>query len=46
MTSEPERKRFRRAEFQGLWDMPTQLEWFANLDNPCTRRAYRLDDRS
>ena len=23
--------------------MPPELEWFANLDNPRTRRAYRLD---
>jgi site-specific recombinase XerD len=25
--------------------MPPELEWFANLDNPRTRRAYRLDVR-
>ena len=30
-----------RAEFQGLGDMPPEVEWFANLDNPRTRRAYR-----
>jgi hypothetical protein len=23
--------------------VPPELEWFANLDNPRTRRAYRLD---
>jgi hypothetical protein len=23
--------------------MPPELEWFANLDNPRTRRAYRID---
>jgi integrase/recombinase XerD len=23
--------------------MPPELEWFANLDNPRTRRAYRND---
>jgi hypothetical protein len=40
---EPEGKRLSRAEFQGLGDMPPELEWFANLDNPCTRRAYRND---
>src|SRR3954465_4754380 len=40
---EPEGKRLSRAEFQGLGDMPPELEWFANLDNPRTRRAYRLD---
>ena len=42
---EPEVKRLGRAEFQGLSDMPPELEWFANLDNPRTRRAYRLDVR-
>jgi site-specific recombinase XerC len=38
----PER-RLSRAEFQGLGEMPPELEWFANLDNPRTRRAYRID---
>jgi site-specific recombinase XerD len=23
--------------------MPAELEWFANIDNPRTRRAYRND---
>jgi len=36
-------KRLSRAEFQGLGEMPPELEWFANLDNPRTRRAYRND---
>lgn len=45
IASEPEGKRLGRAEFQGLSDMPPELEWFANLDNPRTRRAYRLDVR-
>jgi hypothetical protein len=40
---ESEGKRLSRAEFQGLGDMPPELEWFANLDNPRTRRAYRND---
>src|SRR4051794_25283031 len=40
-----EGRRLSRAEFQGLSDMPPELEWFANLDNPRTRRAYRLDVR-
>src|SRR5690242_1786131 len=40
---EPEGKRLSRAEFQGLGEMPPELEWFTNLDNPRTRRAYRLD---
>ena len=30
-------------EFQGLAAMPAELEWFANIDNPRTRRAYRID---
>ena len=30
-------------EFQGLAEMPAEMEWFANLDNPRTRRAYRID---
>src|SRR5256885_15805946 len=38
-----EGKRLSRAEFQGLGEMPPELEWFANLDNPRTRRAYRID---
>ncbi len=29
-------------EFQGLAEMPAELEWFANIDNPRTRRAYRI----
>ena len=36
-------RRLSRAEFQGLGDMPPELEWFANLDNARTRRAYRID---
>ena len=28
------------AEFQGLADVPPELEWFANLTNPGTRRVY------
>ena len=45
VASEAEGKRLSRAEFQGLGEMPPELEWFANLDNPRTRRAYRLDVR-
>jgi hypothetical protein len=43
IASEPEGKRLSRAEFQGLGEMPPEVEWFANLDNPRTRRAYRND---
>lgn len=28
------------VEFQHLAEVPAELEWFANLGNPCTRRAY------
>jgi integrase/recombinase XerD len=31
------------AEFQQLADVPAATEWFANIDNPNTRRAYRND---
>ena len=30
-----------RAEFHKLAEVPPEAEWFANLDNPNTRRAYR-----
>jgi integrase/recombinase XerD len=38
-------RRLTRAEFQSLGEMPPELAWFANLDNPRTRRAYRIDVR-
>ncbi|MCI0535024.1 MAG: tyrosine-type recombinase/integrase [Verrucomicrobiales bacterium] len=31
------------AEFQRLADVPPEIEWFANLKNENTRRAYRND---
>lgn len=31
------------AEFQGLAAVPPELEWFANLHNAKTRRAYQQD---
>jgi len=31
------------AEFHQLAAVPAEAEWFANLDNPRTRRAYRAD---
>jgi site-specific recombinase XerD len=33
------------AEFRELQEVPPETEWFANLDNPNTRRAYRNDLR-
>ena len=32
-----------RSEFQGLSDVPAEIEWFANLNNKNTRRAYLND---
>src|SRR5580700_4255997 len=29
------------AEFRQLADVPAEVEWFRNLDNPHTERAYR-----
>ena len=34
-------RRLTSERFQGLADIPAELEWFANLGNPSTRRAYR-----
>src|SRR5512144_3422689 len=31
------------AEFQGLAEVPPELEWFANIPNAKTRRAYQQD---
>ena len=30
-------------EFQQLAEVPAETQWFANIDNPQTRRAYRND---
>jgi hypothetical protein len=30
-------------EFQDLGAVPSEVEWFANIDNPRTRRAYQID---
>lgn len=32
-----------REEFQGLADIPPEMEWFANITNANTRRAYKKD---
>ena len=32
--------RLTAARFQGLAEVPGNLEWFANIDNKSTRRAY------
>ncbi len=36
-------RRLTAAEFHRLRDVPPELEWFANIRNPNTRRAYRRD---
>lgn len=36
-------RRLTSAEFQQLAAMPATAEWFANIDNPRTRRAYQGD---
>lgn len=37
------RRALTSAEFSQLEDFPPETEWFANIDNPHTRRAYRND---
>jgi site-specific recombinase XerD len=32
-----------REEFRGLAEVPAEVEWFAKLDNPRTRAAYKID---
>jgi hypothetical protein len=39
------RRALTAAEFQELSAVPTEAEWFANIDNPRPRRAYRVDIR-
>jgi site-specific recombinase XerD len=38
-----ERRALTAAEFSGLTQVPTEAEWFANIRNPRTRRAYQID---
>jgi site-specific recombinase XerD len=38
-------QRLTAAQFHQLADVPPEAEWFANLDNPRTRRAYQVDLR-
>ena len=33
-------RRLTAVQFRGLADVPSELEWFANIDNKSTRRAY------
>ncbi|KPB78039.1 integrase [Pseudomonas syringae pv. tomato] len=36
-------RRLTAVEFQQLTAVPAAVEWFANIDNPRTRRAYQCD---
>jgi integrase/recombinase XerD len=36
----PNNRLLTAAEFQGLADVPPEIEWFANLDSAATKRAY------
>jgi len=38
--AEPSNRLLTRSEFRRLSDVPPEVEWFANLTNRCTRRAY------
>lgn len=38
-----ERRALTAAQFHQLADVPAEAEWFANIDNAQTRRAYRGD---
>ena len=38
-------RRLTAIEFHGLVDVPSELEWFANVDNKSTRRAYETHCR-
>ena len=31
------------AQFDNLAEVPPELEWLANITNPKTRRAYKID---
>ncbi len=37
------RRRLTAAEFQGLAEVPPELEWFADITNANARRAYQVD---
>jgi len=38
-------RRLTDSQFLGLANVPPEIEWFANIDNPRTRRAYEADIR-
>jgi integrase/recombinase XerD len=39
----PESRALTAAQFQRLAEVPPELEWFANIPNEKTRKAYQLD---
>jgi integrase/recombinase XerD len=39
----PNERALTAAQFQSLADVPPEVEWFANIANENTRRAYRTD---
>lgn len=38
-----DQRRLTAQEFSALADVPPEVEWFANIENPNTKRAYRAD---
>jgi site-specific recombinase XerD len=36
-------RRLTDSQFKGLANVPPEIEWFANIDNPRTLRAYKID---
>src|SRR6266404_2696840 len=38
----PAERRLTAAEFQGLAEVPTEIEWFNNISNPGTKRIYKI----
>jgi integrase/recombinase XerD len=38
----PDDRRLTAAEFHGLADLPSEIEWFANITNLGTRRIYKI----
>jgi integrase/recombinase XerD len=38
----PAERRLTAAEFQGLAEVPPEIEWFNNITNPGTKRIYKI----
>ena len=43
LTTTGEQRALTASEFRELAEVPAEIEWFANIDNPRTRRAYQID---